>query len=106
MVQICIDEWEDMRKARKDNAGELTDVEKELLGRNVRLEFPIRDLTSAKMAADLLIGLGNQIKLIAGFDGMDKASKLMIIRSHVHSVRDRMRVVNGLKGRKYDKIKP
>lgn len=106
MVQICEAEWDMVRKARKDEADKLTGIEKELLRSNVRLELPISDLAAVREAADMLIGLGNQIKLIASFEGMDRVSKLMTIRSHAHSVRDRMRVVNGLTGRKYDKIKP
>lgn len=104
MVQLCEAEWDMVRKARKDEADELTETEKQLLGRNVRLELPIYDLAGMKEAADMLIGLGNQIKFIAEQRGVRKADKLFAIRSHTHSVRDRLRVVNGRKDRKYDKV--
>lgn len=104
MVQICEAEWDMVRKARKDEADELTETEKQILGRNVRLELPIYDLAGMKEAADMLIGLGNQVKFIAEQRGGRKADKLFAIRSHVHSVRDRLRVVNGRKDRKYDKV--
>lgn len=104
MVQIDVEQWEAVRKARKDEADELTETEKQLLGRNVRLELPIYDLAGMKEAADMLIGLGHQIKFIAEQRGVRKADKLFAIRSHTHSVRDRLRVVNGRKDRKYDKV--
>lgn len=104
MVQICESTWDEMRKARKDAADELTATEKQLLGRNVRLELPVHDLAAIKEVADMLIGLGNQIKFIAEQRGATKADKLFAIRSHFNSVRCRLRFVNGRNGRKYDKF--
>lgn len=103
MVQICEATWDDMRKARKIDAGELTDAEKALLGRAVRIELPVTDLAGMKKAADMLMGLGTQIKHIAERDDLTKAEKLFAMRSHANSVRDRLRVSSGRPKRIYDK---
>ena len=105
MVQICEQEWDMARKARKVEGGELTDAEKALLGRAVRIELPVTSLAGMKHAAEMLMGLGTQIKHIAEREDMTKAEKLFAMRSHANSVRDRLRVASDRPKRVYDKIK-
>ncbi|MCM8735933.1 hypothetical protein M5E06_17515 [Azospirillum sp. A1-3] len=104
MVQIDVEQWDAVRKARKIEAGELTEAERALLGRAVRIELPVTDLPGMKQAADMLIGLGTQIKFIAEREDMTKAEKLFAMRSYANSVRDRLRVSSGRPKRTYDKF--
>ncbi|SMF92311.1 hypothetical protein' /ribosomal slippage [Azospirillum oryzae] len=61
MVKVNEAEWDKARKLNANGGNRLTEVEKELLGRAIRLEFPIIHVSLLPEIADLFRELADTI---------------------------------------------
>ena len=61
MVKVNEAEWDKARKLNANGGNRLTEVEKELLGRAIRLEFPIVHVSLLPEIADLFRELADTI---------------------------------------------
>lgn len=92
MVQISDEEFTRRHQARVARPPDgLTEFDREMLGRAVRIELPVNDAAVLAQAADLLRGLANQIDFCLQRQDIPLRPRLQMIKDYAWNLNRRLR---------------
>lgn len=92
MVKVNEAEWDKQRKRSKIDDNGLTQYDRDLIGKAVRIEIPFMHPTVLKGVPDLLRGLATQIEFTLQRDDLPLRARLHMLKTVAADVNARIRV--------------